>query len=496
MASYLDFSDRHRDLENSKLRVYAKTAVHSCVIHKMLVCALRGKERKDIILSKITQEGDLISIIEQPMFGTIKDLAALHCHFSSPLLFDPVNETVQMYLGDDISELQHLRVIPGQRCYRKNKAVTSIIGSCVETSRKTGRFQIIKEIPLSQPGFDYQKLGRLVCIDPSGCLIAVAAWQNIFQLFSLHRGPKVSFDQISQISKLAIVIYQFWAEDAPERNITSLPLRKNEPFPLHIIPLPNFPECFLLVNFGAYKVSTDLVLIKIVEKYLVCVFNEDKLGEYSLVLMTAFAYPADEYVPKRTSLLPHSSQQYGYAGVENGDFYRIDITSDVQIVYILLQKGLNSNGTVMTMLCFDPDVGDFVIISGEMSDGAVALNNALWNLKYNNDDKADFFLALSYANSTRLMNVSQGELHDISEYSGLLLLVPLPALYFKSIVWKLLYINKPNVELEAMVENTSSRWTPPENTVIDVVAVYDSIAVIVLSAINRNVIILLRDNIT
>ncbi|CAG8818779.1 18802_t:CDS:1, partial [Racocetra fulgida] len=45
MASY--FSDRHRDSENSKLRVYAKTAVHSCVIHKMLVCALRGKERKD-----------------------------------------------------------------------------------------------------------------------------------------------------------------------------------------------------------------------------------------------------------------------------------------------------------------------------------------------------------------------------------------------------------------------------------------------------------------
>ncbi|CAG8823116.1 12416_t:CDS:2, partial [Gigaspora rosea] len=108
---------------------------------------------------------------------------------------------------------------------------------------------------------------------------------NIFQLFSLHRGPKVSFDQISQTKEypqsgiicnmaflypsdktrillamtvyddldkqISIVIYQFWAEDAPERNITSfskLPLRKNEPLPLHIIPLPNFPECFLLVN--------------------------------------------------------------------------------------------------------------------------------------------------------------------------------------------------------------------------------------------------------
>lgn len=291
--------------------------------------------------------------------------------------------------------------------------------------------------------------------------------------------------------------------------------------------------------------------------------------------MTAFAYPADEYASKRTSLLPHSSQQYVYAGVENGDFYRIDITSDAQIVYTLLRKGLNSIGTAMSMLCFDPNVGDFVIISGEMSDGAVALVcpdskikitcdipnwapildfqmldlhqerhdviftcsgrdkhgsirelrkavgvnvitrtepdfhgvNALWNLKYNNDDKADSFLALSYANSTRLMNVSQGELHDISEYSGLDLDVSsLCVASFSSApgfvvqIHRLeIVVSKPNVGLETMVENTSSRWTPPENTVIDVAAVYDTIAVIGLSAINGSVIILLRldlDNIT
>ncbi|CAG8810429.1 23759_t:CDS:2, partial [Gigaspora rosea] len=77
IASYLDFSDRHRDLENSKLRVYAKTAVHNCVIHKMLVCALRGKERKDIILSKET----VLELLE---------------------ITQEVNETAQMYLGDEI----------------------------------------------------------------------------------------------------------------------------------------------------------------------------------------------------------------------------------------------------------------------------------------------------------------------------------------------------------------------------------------------------------
>ncbi|CAG8557410.1 10090_t:CDS:10 [Dentiscutata erythropus] len=641
MANYLDFSDRHRDLENSKLRVYAKTAVHSSVVHKMLVCALRGKERKDVVFSKetvlelleITQEGDLISIIEQPVFGTIKDLAVLRCHFSSPLLFDPVNGTAQMHLGDDISELQHLRVIPGQdvlvclsdsgvlsfiaytECPSANmhfnegqhsvhkgkkKAATPVIGSCVETSRKTGKFQIIKEIPLSQPGFDYQKLGRLVCIDPSGCLIAVAAWQNIFQLFSLHRGPKVSFDQISQTKEYpqsgiicsmtflypsdktrillamtvyddldkqtSIVIYQFWAEDAPERNITSfskLLLRKDEPPPLHLIPLPNYPECFLLVNVRIIERETCFIQAKRIMNGITDFYREPL--PFPEFLMTAFAYPADAFVSK------HSSQQYVYAGKENGDFYRIDIISDVQIVYTLLQKGLNSIGTAMSVLCFDPNVGEFVIISGEMSDGAVVLVcpdsktkitcdipnwapildfqmldlhqerhdviftcsgrdkygsirelrkavgvnvitrtgpdfhgvNALWNLKYSNDDKADSFLALSYANSTRLMNVSQGELHDISEYSGLDLEVSsLCVASFGSApgfvvqIHRLeIVVSKPNVGLEAMVENTyvtSSRWTPPENTVIDVAAVYDSIVVIGLSTVNGSIIILLR----
>ncbi|CAG8609261.1 10589_t:CDS:10 [Cetraspora pellucida] len=645
MASYLDFSDRHRDSEDSKLRVYAKTAVHSCVIHKMLVCALRGKERKDVVFSKetvlelleITQEGDLIPIIEQPVFGTIKDFAVLHCNFSGPLLFDPINGSVQMYLGDNISELQHLRMIPGQdvlvclsdsgvlsfiaytECVNvhfneglhnvhkeKGKAVSSVNGSCVETSRKTGRFQIIKEIPLSQPGFDYRKLGRLVCIDPSGCLIAVAAWQNIFQLFSLHRGPKASFDQISQTKEYpqgriiccmtflypsdktrillamavhddldkqtSIIIYQFSAEDAPERNITpfsKLPLRKDEPLPLHLIPLPNFPECFLLVNVRIIERETCFIQAKQVISGIADFCRESL--PFPEFLVTAFAYPADAYASKQAS----SSQQYVYAGVENGDLYRIDINSDVQIEYTLLRKGLNSIGTAMTVLSFDLNVGDFVILSGEMSDGAVVLVcpnskteitcsipnwapildfqmldfyqerhdviftcsgrdkhgsirelrkavcvniitrtgpdfhgvNALWNLKYSHGDEADSFLALSYANSTRLMKVSQGELHDISEYSGLDLEVnSLCVASFSSAPGFVIQIHRlkivvsePNVGIGAIVENsciTSSRWTwtSPENAVIEVAAVYDSNIVVGLSTINGSVIALLRLN--
>lgn len=49
--------------------------------------------------------------------------------------------------------------------------------------------------------------------------------------------------------------------------------------------------------------------------------------------MTAFAYPADVPVSKQTLSPPDSSQQYVYAGVENGDLYRIDIISELGYRY-------------------------------------------------------------------------------------------------------------------------------------------------------------------
>ncbi|CAG8509543.1 1079_t:CDS:10, partial [Scutellospora calospora] len=289
---------------------------------------------------------------------------------------------------------------------------------------------------------------------------------------------------------------------------------------------------------------------------------------FSEFLMTAFAYPADVSVSKQTLSPPHSSQQYVYAGVENGDLYRIDIISDIKIVYTLLRSGLNAIGTAMAALCFDPNVGNFVILSGEMSDGAVVLIcpdsktqitcsipnwapildfqmldfhqerhdviftcsgrdkygsirelrkavgvnvitrtgpdfygvNALWNLKYNNNDKADSFLALSYANSTRLMNISQGELYDISEHSGLNLEVSSlcvaslgSAPGFVVQIHRLeIVVSEPYDGVGARIANTSSRWTPPENTVIEVAAVYGSIVIVGLSTFNGSVITVIR----
>jgi hypothetical protein len=58
MAAYFDFTEnKEKELENSsKVRVYARTAVNSCVITGMVTCALRSNERKDIVFAKVSNE--------------------------------------------------------------------------------------------------------------------------------------------------------------------------------------------------------------------------------------------------------------------------------------------------------------------------------------------------------------------------------------------------------------------------------------------------------
>jgi len=144
-------------------------------------------------LLELTPEGVLVSLFEQPVFGTVKDVKVLKCKFSEPLFFDSENGNV--YYEFELSSLspnkkQCLRVITGQdvldcvsdsgylsflvytECpyyltndidnsqhhhhnkqkkhnneYKgKGKNISSIIGTSAENSRKSGRFQPIKEV--------------------------------------------------------------------------------------------------------------------------------------------------------------------------------------------------------------------------------------------------------------------------------------------------------------------------------------------------------------
>ncbi|CAG8587532.1 18234_t:CDS:10, partial [Acaulospora morrowiae] len=632
MTTYFDFSEIVKENENCKLRAYATTAVRSCTISHMLTCSLRGSERKDIVFAKetalelleIVDEGKLNSIIEQPIFGTIKDIKVLHSIFPEPVLYDPFEKKE----GTDSENNLDLRVIPGQdvlvclsdsgmllflaytesiSSYMNNGkaiAVQDDDSSDFDIARMTGKFQLIKEIQIAKPGFDFKDLGRVVCVDPMGRLIAVAAWYNTFQIFSIPSGSIFNYDPSNNTKLYSqegviwnmtflypsdesrallamvvvddrktphIVIYNFLATEKLEDDMipTSIPRDAFVPLfcflPMHLIPLPNFPECFLLVN----------------EKEICFIHaRHGKVKSGDLYprplpdpqsLMTAFAYPMDTSVLKRAAALPHSPKQYVYAGMENGGLYRIDIMSEKSIEFTLVRNdGINPVGSTMTSLCLDPEIGDIIIIGGDMCDGAVVKANpksraeityeipnwapiwdfqmldlnkeghnvifscsgrgrqgsirvirksfgvnilsssdaefdgvvSLWNLKCDVNDGVDTFLALSFINSTRLMQMTENGLNDVSDRSGFNLKVhsilvasyePVPG-YLIQIHKESIIISKPNIDvLHPITENVERyEWQVPENMRIEVAAVCQSMVFIGLTSGKENVICVLK----
>src|SRR6266542_5609479 len=115
---------------------------------------------------------------------------------------------------------------------------------------------------------------------------------------------------------------------------------------------------------------------------------------------------------------------------------------------------------------------------------------SLWGLKYSSEEVMDSFLALSFANSTRLMFIGEGELNDISENSGFDLEVcslcisnitgvkgVLAQIHRKAVI-----ISEPRIN-DSLVEEKeiAARWTPPEDTIIEVASVYKNLIIISLS---------------
>ncbi|CAG8511065.1 14111_t:CDS:10, partial [Acaulospora colombiana] len=591
--TYLDFSDIEKEKEKCKLRMYAKTAVRSCTISHMLTCSLRGSERTDIVFAKetalelleIVDEGTLNSIIEQSVFGTIKDIRVLHCVFSEPVLYDPIEgkECVDPEKNSD------LRVIPGQDilvCLSdsgtlsflayteraspdvikgKGKAnIVRYIGvSNSDIARMSGKFQSIKEncglncfivikIHLAKPGFDFKDLGRIVCVDPMGRLIAVAAWYSAVQIFSLPNESIFSYDSSDKGKS--------YSQEGVIWNMTFLYSSDESRALLAMVVVDDEQKSARIViyNFLATeKLNSDA---------------KSTMISLEKALMSAFAYPMDTSVLKRTAAFSQSPNQYVYAGMENGGLYRIDIISEKSIGFTLVRsEGINPVGSSMTTLCLDPEIGDFVLLSGDMSDGVVVRSNpksraeityeipnwapmwdfqmldlnqeghkvifscsgrdqqgsirvirksvgvnvlsssdygfegvvSLWNLKYDVNDAADTFLALTFVESTRLMQMTSEGLDDISYQSGFNLEVcsilvtsfeSRPG-YLVQIYQEAIIVSKPNTFDGSRTPDRSIekyQWLTPENKRIELAAIYGSLVVMSLTNGNSSMIFVLE----
>ncbi|CAO3573256.1 unnamed protein product [Mortierella alpina] len=67
-----------------------------------------------------------------------------------------------------------------------------------------GRFYLLKEIEIAEPGFDYSQVGARITIDPTCRIMAVAALQNEIKLVVLRSTTRANFDPVERISRVEL----------------------------------------------------------------------------------------------------------------------------------------------------------------------------------------------------------------------------------------------------------------------------------------------------
>ncbi|KAK2985367.1 hypothetical protein RJ640_029324 [Escallonia rubra] len=148
----------------------AKCVLRGSVVLQAVHGRFRSPSSNDVVFGKetsielviIDEDGTVQSICEQPVFGTIKDLAVL-----------PWNERFYargpQMLGKDL-----LVVV-------SDSGKLSFLTFCNEMHR----FFPSTQIQLSTPGNWRHQVGRMVAVDSSGCFIATSAYEDRLALFSV-----------------------------------------------------------------------------------------------------------------------------------------------------------------------------------------------------------------------------------------------------------------------------------------------------------------------
>ncbi|CAL0326673.1 unnamed protein product [Lupinus luteus] len=156
---------------SSARRYYlSKCVLRGSVVLQLLYGHIRSPTSNDVVFAKETsielavigEDGDVHSVCDQPVFGTIKDLAILPWN-DKFCARDP-----QMWGKDLLVALS-------------DSGKLSLLTFCNEMHR----FFPITHVELSNPGNPRDLPGRMLAIDSSGCFIAASAYEDRLVLFSM-----------------------------------------------------------------------------------------------------------------------------------------------------------------------------------------------------------------------------------------------------------------------------------------------------------------------
>ncbi|GMH18745.1 hypothetical protein Nepgr_020586 [Nepenthes gracilis] len=150
----------------------AKCVLRSSVVLQVVRGHIRSPTSYDVVFGKETSielviigdDGIVQSVCEQAVFGTIKDLAILPWNKN----FDAQNPQMA---GKD-----HVIVL-------SDSGKVSFLSFCNEMHR----FFAVTHLQLSDPGNSRHQVGRMIAVDPSGCYIAVGAYEERLALLSVSK---------------------------------------------------------------------------------------------------------------------------------------------------------------------------------------------------------------------------------------------------------------------------------------------------------------------
>ncbi|XP_015898900.3 uncharacterized protein LOC107432303 isoform X1 [Ziziphus jujuba] len=148
----------------------AKCVLRGSVVLQVVYGHIRSPSSLDVVFGKensielviIGEDGIVQSVSEQPVFGTIKDLAILPWN-------DKFRSRNPQMLGKDL-----LIVISDSGKL-----------SFLSFSNEMHRFFPVTQVQLSNPGNSRNQLGRMLAVDSSGCFIAASAYENRLAMFSV-----------------------------------------------------------------------------------------------------------------------------------------------------------------------------------------------------------------------------------------------------------------------------------------------------------------------
>ncbi|KAL2501533.1 Cleavage and polyadenylation specificity factor (CPSF) A subunit protein [Forsythia ovata] len=155
---------------NSAACYLAKTVLTGSVVLQVVRGHFRSPSSSDVVFGKetsielviIDNDGIVQSISEQPVFGTIKDLAVLPWN-------DRFQAQSQKLLGKDILVIL------------SDSGKLSFLSFCNEMHR----FFPLTHIQLSSPGNSRYQIGRMLAVDSSGCYVAASAYEDKLAIFSI-----------------------------------------------------------------------------------------------------------------------------------------------------------------------------------------------------------------------------------------------------------------------------------------------------------------------